>query len=58
MRYPRHETSAPVSLLREHLAEAERLAAARAEPESDSEHAVGGDFEALRWFELPAACLP
>jgi selenocysteine lyase/cysteine desulfurase len=57
MRYPRHETAAPVSLLREHLAEAERLAAGRPEPVWDGEPVFGADFEALRWFELPEACV-
>jgi hypothetical protein len=58
MTYPRHEVTAPVSMLREHLAEAEALAAVRPEPSWDPGHTLGGDFEALRWFELPEACLP
>jgi selenocysteine lyase/cysteine desulfurase len=57
MRYPRHETTAPASALRSHLDEASRLAAARAEPAWDGEHVLGEDFEALRWFELPAVCV-
>jgi len=58
MTYPRHETTAPVSLLRDHLAEAARLAAERSEPDWASDAQVlREDFEALRWFELPDACL-
>jgi selenocysteine lyase/cysteine desulfurase len=54
MCYPRHETTAPVSVLREHLAEAEVLATARAEPDwAVDARVLGADFEALRWFELP-----
>ncbi len=57
MCYPRHETNAPVSVLREHLAEAEALAAQRAEPAWDEARVLSEDFEALRWFELPTACV-
>ena len=57
MCYPKHETTAPVSVLREHLAEAEALAAERSEPDWTDAHVLREDFEALRWFELPTACL-
>jgi len=58
MRYPKHETTAPVGVLQEHLAAAEALAASRSEPEWTDTHVLREDFEALRWFELPEACLP
>jgi selenocysteine lyase/cysteine desulfurase len=57
MCYPRHATAAPVELLREHLAEAARLAAARDEPVWDDSLVLREDFEALRWFELPEVCV-
>jgi selenocysteine lyase/cysteine desulfurase len=57
MCYPRHATAAPVELLREHLAEAARLAAARDEPAWDDNLVLREDFEALRWFELPEVCV-
>ena len=62
MRYPRHEARADVDVLAEHLQDAERLAATRPEPDDTADDAtaarLGEDFEALRWFDLPAACLP
>jgi selenocysteine lyase/cysteine desulfurase len=59
MRYPRHEVRADVSVLADHLREAEKLAAGRDEPDCAGVPAgLRDDFEALRWFDLPAACLP
>ena len=58
MMYPRHDVRAPESVLDEHLREAEKLAAERDVP--DCSHPPAGlrdDFEALRWFDLPADCL-
>ncbi len=58
MCYPRHEVRADVSVLAEHLQEADELAAERDEPDcSGHTRGVREDFEALRWFDLPAACL-
>jgi len=58
MTYPHHEDRAPVSVLPEYLAIAEKLASQRQAPDlSDASIALGSDFEALRWFDLPAACL-
>ena len=58
MRYPRHEARADVSVLADHLREAEKLAAAREVPDcSVPPQGVRPDFEALRWFDLPAECL-
>ncbi len=55
--YPRHQDRAPESDLAGYLAEAEHLAA-RAERAEDPDHAcVSEDFDALRWFDLPAQCL-
>jgi hypothetical protein len=58
MCYPRHDVRAVVAVLDEHLQEAEKLAAERDEPDCTVAPAgLRDDFEALRWFELPAACL-
>jgi selenocysteine lyase/cysteine desulfurase len=57
MTYPHHEVRADVSLLAQHLQEAERLAADRTEPACDAPTGMREDFEALRWFDLPATCL-
>lgn len=68
MTYPRHESTAPLSVLEEHLAAARAVFAAAADRAGtlDGESAtsddgagarersdVDADFEALRWFELP-----
>jgi selenocysteine lyase/cysteine desulfurase len=58
MRYPRHDDRAPESVLARHLDDARAiLAAAGAPPDGDPAGLVSADFEHLRWFELPAACL-
>jgi hypothetical protein len=58
MRYPRHEVRADVSVLADHLREAAALAAVRDEPDCAAAPAgLREDFEALRWFDLPATCL-
>jgi hypothetical protein len=57
MTYARHAWRAPASALRDHLAEAEALAATRSEPPAEPPAGVSADFEALRWFDLPASCL-
>jgi hypothetical protein len=58
MTYPRHHDTAPESALAGYLAEARRLLAAIDPPEAfDPGAGVSSDFEHLRWFELPAACL-
>ena len=60
MLYPHHDEPAPESALADYLVEAERIVATVADPEPDADEAVLGlsaDFEHLRWFELPAACL-
>ncbi|MDQ1641307.1 MAG: hypothetical protein QOJ90_658 [Actinomycetota bacterium] len=59
MRYPRHDEPVPESALRGYLDEARRIIAA-AEPctaDADLSGTLSSDFEHLRWFELPAACL-
>ena len=59
--YPRLDDRAPESALRGYLDEARELLASLPEPESiDDEslaRSLGPDFEALRWFDLPAASL-
>jgi hypothetical protein len=57
MLYPRHEVQADASALKRHLDDAHRLAAERNEPACDAPTGMREDFEALRWFDLPAACL-
>ncbi|HQR28077.1 MAG TPA: aminotransferase class V-fold PLP-dependent enzyme [Nocardioides sp.] len=59
MTYPRHEGTAPVTALRDYLAEARTVlagAASRSAKSVDAED-LGADFDALRWFELPRSCL-
>ena len=57
--YPRHDDKAPESDLVTYLDEAHALMESLPEP-GDDVHAgsVSVDFEHLRWFELPAVCLP
>lgn len=60
MTYPRHDDTAPESVLAAYLAEARTLFAAL--PEADTlpqatDAALGVDLDRLRWFELPAASL-
>jgi selenocysteine lyase/cysteine desulfurase len=57
MRYPHHEVRADVAVLKQHLEDARRLAAARDEPLCDAPTGLREDFEALRWFDLPAVCI-
>jgi selenocysteine lyase/cysteine desulfurase len=58
MTYPAHAMRGDVSMLHDHLIAAERLAAERAKPEADDgPTGLQPDVEALRWFDLPAACL-
>lgn len=58
MRYPRHKDRAPESALKGYLEEA-RGVLERAKPLSNEriDDLVSADFEHLRWFDLPAACL-
>jgi len=57
MTYERHDTTAPVSVLADYTAEARRIMSA-ATPCASAEPAhLTADFDALRWFELPAESL-
>ena len=57
--YPRHDDRAPESDLALYLAQAHDLMAALPDPGDDVQaDRVSDDFEHLRWFELPAVCLP
>jgi len=58
MTYPQHELMADVSVLKQHLVDAQRLAEEREEPCCDDPTGMREDFEALRWFDLPRASLP
>lgn len=57
MRYPRHDDRAGESVLADHLADARALFASRDPHLTDPGDLVTPDFEHLRWFELPPACL-
>lgn len=57
MTWPSHTATAPVEVLREHLDEGRAIMAAATPPDwSDPAH-LGEDFDALRWFALPAGSL-
>jgi selenocysteine lyase/cysteine desulfurase len=60
MTFPRHDDTAPESVLAEYLAEARGLFASL--PDADSHEQatdadLGDDLERLRWFDLPAVSL-
>ena len=57
MTHPRHHATAPVSALRDHLAEAQALAERTGVPDLAEGPGWEGDLEDLRWFELPSACV-
>jgi selenocysteine lyase/cysteine desulfurase len=56
-RYPTHRETAPESALAGYLEEGRRILTAHAETPEDGAPPVSADFEALRWFDLPAVCL-
>ncbi|MEO7069132.1 MAG: aminotransferase class V-fold PLP-dependent enzyme, partial [Nostocoides sp.] len=55
--YPRHRDRAPETELAHYLRQAEALAASYERVEDDLDAHVSADFDALRWFELPAGCV-
>jgi hypothetical protein len=55
--YPRHTDRAPESDLARYLDEAAALVAAARTRSDGTQAAVSEDFDALRWFDLPAECL-
>jgi selenocysteine lyase/cysteine desulfurase len=58
MLYPRHKDRAPESVLKCYLDEARVvLRSARPLPDEPIDDLVSADFEHLRWFDLPHACL-
>jgi selenocysteine lyase/cysteine desulfurase len=61
MQYPHHDDRAPESELASYLEQASTLLttprAPAAEPDADLAKATSSDFEHLRWFDLPPACL-
>ncbi len=57
MTYDRHDTTAPASMLADHMAQARRLMAEAVAPDCSSTDRLSEDFDALRWFELPAGAL-
>jgi hypothetical protein len=58
MRYDHHDDTAPESVLKQHLDDGAALLREAAPPVLDGTPArVSEDFEQLRWFELPPACV-
>jgi selenocysteine lyase/cysteine desulfurase len=60
MTYPRHQRHAPETVFADYLAHASHLAEQRmALPDAGvvSNAHISVDFDALRWFELPATCV-
>ncbi|PID96755.1 MAG: aminotransferase [Actinomycetales bacterium] len=57
--YPEHTDRAPESALQDYLTEGRRLLAAGAPGlyQIDKTARLSPDYDALRWFELPAVCL-
>ena len=55
--YPRHTDRAPDSDLVRYLDEAAALVEAAETTSGSDQASVSTDFDALRWFDLPAACL-
>ncbi len=58
MTYPAHDTTAPVEALAGYLDEARRILAAADTSGLGDPARVSADFDALRWFELPAVTVP
>jgi selenocysteine lyase/cysteine desulfurase len=61
LQYPASEPSVPAASLQDCLDEARKLLETLPEPDSDGADEsvrVSAEFERLRWFELPAVCLP
>ncbi len=57
MTHPSHVTTAPVEVLREHLEEGRAIMAAASPPDWADAATLDADFDALRWFALPACSL-
>lgn len=57
MTYPRHARSAPVSALTAYLDDARGILANATPPDCLSAASLSGDFDDLRWFELPRESL-
>ena len=55
---PERPQSAQADAFNRYLDEAENLLAERVETLANGEASLGGDFDALRWFELPSECVP
>jgi len=57
LRRPQHDDRAPESALAGYLSEAQHLADQMPISSGATPVGLGADFEALRWFELPAECV-
>ena len=53
MTYPHHDTTAPVSMLADHMAEARQIMTDAVPPDCSKIAHLTDDFDHLRWFELP-----
>ncbi|MBO9522443.1 MAG: aminotransferase class V-fold PLP-dependent enzyme [Nocardioidaceae bacterium] len=58
MTYPRYDDRAPESALADYLKEGEAIMLATTPAPDEPPAGVSEEFEQLRWFELPGACLP
>ncbi|MFZ1412710.1 MAG: aminotransferase class V-fold PLP-dependent enzyme [Micropruina sp.] len=58
MAYPHHDSTAPASVLADHLDEARRIFSASSASETGADGQVSVNFDLLRWFELPGISLP
>lgn len=56
MTYPHHTDTAPIEALQQYLAEARHILATAATTLGPAAH-LSDDFDHLRWFTLPEACL-
>jgi len=54
---PEPPQSAQADAFNRYLDEAQKLLAERVETLTNGEASLGGDFDALRWFELPSECV-
>ena len=57
MVYPHHDDKAPESELASYLELGEKLMLAATPAEDEPPAGVSAEFEQLRWFDLPGACL-
>jgi len=57
MVYPHHDDTAPESALADYLKQGEEIMLAATPAPEDAPTGVSAEFEHLRWFDLPGACV-